>query len=129
VEHFLFEVPVLGNGGLLALVPLVFIICNVALGFTISALVRNQMQAIQVTMLVFLPSMLLSGFMFPFRGMPLWAQVIGGSVPITYFIRIAGGILLKGSNFGEIWTNFWPLLLFMLITSTAAIRLYKKTLD
>ncbi|MDR1267236.1 MAG: ABC transporter permease [Holosporales bacterium] len=127
--YFLFEIPVLGNWGLLALALLAFIICNVALGFAISTMVRNQMQSIQVTMLVFLPSMLLSGFMFPFRGMPLWAQAIGSSVPITYFIRIARGILLKGSTFWEIWTNLWPLLLFMCITAAAAVRLYKKTLD
>jgi ABC-2 type transport system permease protein len=124
-----FNVPLLGNKCLLMLVLLMFIICNLSIGFTISALVKNQMQAVQMTIIVFLPSIMLSGFMFPFRGMPNWAQTIGNFLPMTYFMRIIRGLMLKGSNFYEIFPNFWPLLLFMLVTSIITVKFYKKTLD
>ncbi|MDR0661816.1 MAG: ABC transporter permease, partial [Holosporales bacterium] len=88
---------------------------------------KNQMQSVQRTLFVFLPSMMLSGFMFPFYGMPLWAQAIGGCVPMTYFLRLVKGLLLKGSAFSELWPNFWPLIVFALVIGTVAVRLYRKT--
>jgi ABC-2 type transport system permease protein len=72
---------------------------------------------------------MLSGFLFPFRGMPLWAQIIGDAVPATYFIRIARGILLKGNDLAEIWPNLWPLLVFMLVITVIAMKRYRRTLD
>ncbi|MDR2766171.1 MAG: ABC transporter permease [Holosporaceae bacterium] len=129
VAYFLFDIPILGSSWLLALTLLMFLMCNLALGFAISTAAKNQMQSIQMTIFLFLPSIMLSGFMFPFSGMPQWAQAIGNCIPMTYFIRIARGIILKGSNFSEIWRNFWPLLLLMLTTTAAAVRLYRKTLD
>jgi ABC-2 type transport system permease protein len=129
VAYFLFDIPILGSGWLLALALLMFLMCNLALGFTISTAAKNQMQSIQMTLFLFLPSIMLSGFMFPFSGMPQWAQMIGDCIPMTYFIRIARGIILKGSDFGEIWRNFWPLLLLTSATTAAAVGLYRKTLD
>jgi ABC-2 type transport system permease protein len=125
----LFGVPILGSLFLLSAVLIVFISCNLALGFTLSAAAQNQMQAMQMSMMLTLPSILLSGYIFPFRGMPVWAQVIGSAMPVTYFMRIARGILLKGNNFAEIWPNFWPLFAFMVVITTLAMRRYKRTLD
>ena len=127
--HFLFEVPILGSLLLFAFGLLIFIICNLALGFTLSASAQNQMQAMQMSVFLLLPSILLSGFMFPFRGMPGWAQAIGSILPSTYFIRIVRGIMLKGSNFSEIWPSVLPLLIFMVVITTIAMRVYKTTLD
>jgi ABC-2 type transport system permease protein len=125
----LFNVPILGSLTLLSAVLIVFISCNLALGFTLSASAQNQMQAMQMSMMMTLPSILLSGYMFPFRGMPLWAQAIGSLLPVTYFMRIVRGILLKGNGFHEIWPNLWPLFVFMLVITTVAMRRYKQTLD
>lgn len=127
--HFLFGVPILGSLPLLGLALLIFIVCNLALGFTLSAKATNQMQAMQMSMFIFLPSVLLSGFMFPFLGMPRWAQVLGSILPSTYFIRIVRGIMLKGGDFIEIWPNIWPLLIFMVVITAIAMRVYRKTLD
>jgi len=126
---FLFGVPIIGSLGLLSATLIVFIICNLALGFTISTGSKNQMQAMQLSLIVFLPSILLSGYMFPFWGMPEWAQVIGNALPATYFIRIVRSILLKGSGIVEIWPHLWPLFIFMIIVSALAMKLYRKTLD
>jgi ABC-2 type transport system permease protein len=87
------------------------------------------MQAMQMSFFFFLPSLLLSGFMFPFRGMPGWAQAIGEVFPLTHFLRIVRGILLKGNGFPEIWPNVWPLGLFLLVVVTIALRRYRQTLD
>ncbi|MDD3372018.1 MAG: ABC transporter permease, partial [Alphaproteobacteria bacterium] len=126
---FLFCVPILGSLWLLAAALLIFIVCNLALGFTVSAGAQNQMQAMQFSIMLFLPSVLLSGFMFPFRGMPEWAQTVGQALPTTYFIRIVRGILLKDNTFAEILPNLWPLAIFMVLISLAAMKLYKRTLD
>jgi ABC-2 type transport system permease protein len=126
---FLFDVPIFGNLFLLAFGLLIFIICNLALGFTLSAAAQNQMQAMQMSVFFLLPSILLSGFAFPFRGMPFWAQIIGYTLPSTYFIRISRSIMLKGSDFTEIWLNVWPLLIFMAIVTFIAMKVYKVTLD
>ena len=125
----LFGVPLLGSLVLLSGVLIVFISCNLALGFTLSANAQNQMQAMQMSMMTTLPSILLSGYIFPFRGMPLWAQGIGSLLPVTYFLRIVRGILLKGNGIAEIWPNLWPLFLFMVVITAFAMKRYKRTLD
>ncbi|HTO82805.1 MAG TPA: ABC transporter permease [Methylomirabilota bacterium] len=126
---FLFGVPMLGSLTLLVLCVFVFIAANLAVGFTFSTLARSQMQAMQMSMFFFLPSMLLSGFMFPFRGMPQWAQVLGEALPLTHFLRIVRGILLKGNGWPEILPQLWPILLFLLVVAVVALRRYRQTLD
>ncbi|MDD3183599.1 MAG: ABC transporter permease [Alphaproteobacteria bacterium] len=125
----LFDVPILGSLWLLSALLIIFLICNLALGFTISTAAQNQTQAMQLSFAPFLPSVLLSGFMFPFKGMPEWAQTIGNILPATYFIRITRGVLLKGTGFTELWPNIWPMALFMFFIVMIAMRLYKKTMD
>ena len=107
----------------------VFMLANLAVGFTFSTLARNQLQAMQMTFFFFLPSMLLSGFMFPFRGMPGWAQTIGEVLPLTHFLRIVRGIMLKGNGWAETWPNVWPLLVFMTVVMLIGFKRYRKTLD
>jgi ABC-2 type transport system permease protein len=126
---FLFEVPMLGSLFLLSGAVIVFIAANLAVGFTFSTLARNQMQAMQMTFFFFLPSMLLSGFMFPFRGMPRWAQWVGEVFPLTHFLRIVRGVLLKGNGWAEVAPNVWPIALFLLIAGTVALNRYRQTLD
>ena len=126
---FLFQVPMVGSLLLLSTILVLFIATNLAIGFTFSTLAKSQMQAMQMTMFFFLPSMLLSGFMFPFRGMPDWAQVLGEAFPLTHFLRIVRGIMLKGSAFPEIAQSVWPLALILLVVSTAALKRYQRTLD
>ncbi len=108
---------------------LLFIAANVTLGYTFSTLARTQMQAMQMTFFFFLPSILLSGFMFPFRGMPGWAQVIGEVMPLTHFLRVVRGIMLKGNGADAIAPNLWPLALFLLAVATLALVRYRRTLD
>lgn len=125
----LFAVPMLGNLALLSLMLILFIAANLAIGYTFSTLAKSQMQAMQMTFFFFLPSMLLSGFMFPFRGMPQWAQWLGEVLPLTHFLRIVRGILLKGNGMTEIFPNVWPIVLFLLIAGTIALNRYRETLD
>lgn len=125
----LFEVPMVGSMALLLALIGLFMLANLGVGFTFSTLARNQLQAMQMTFFFFLPSMLLSGFMFPFRGMPEWAQWLGEVLPLTHFLRIVRGILLKGSGWAELWPDVWPLLLFLLLTGGIALKRYRKTLD
>jgi ABC-2 type transport system permease protein len=125
----LFAVPMQGNIVLLLVVCLPFIIANLAVGLTFSTIATNQLQAAQATMFFFLPSILLSGFMFPFRGMPEWAQFIGNLLPLTYFVKIVRGILLKGNGFIEIWPSVWPILVFCLVILIIALLRYRQTLD
>ena len=113
----------------LVFAPLAFLLANLAVGLTFSAIARNQLQAMQMTFFFFLPSMLLSGFMFPFRGMPGWAQAIGEVLPLTHFLRIVRGILLKGNGAVEIWPEVWPLLTFAAVAWAVAILRYRRTLD
>jgi len=108
---------------------LLFIASNVTLGYTFSTLARNQMQAMQMTFFFFLPSMLLSGFMFPFRGMPDWAQVIGEVLPLTHFLRIIRGVMLKGAGFPDLFPNVWPIVVFWLAIGAIALVRYRRTLD
>jgi ABC-2 type transport system permease protein len=125
----LFHVPMVGSLPLLYLCALSFIAATLAVGITISTLARNQLQAMQMSFFFFLPSLLLSGFMFPFRGMPEWAQAIGEALPLTHFLRVLRGILLKGNGFADAWPDVWPILLFgLLIMIFGALR-YRRTLD
>ncbi len=125
----IFGVPIVGGLLLLSLALIVFIAANLSVGFTFSTIAKNQLQAMQMTFFFFLPSMLLSGFMFPFRGMPDWAQVLGEVLPLTHFLRIVRGILLKGNGFADIVPELWPIGLFMLVAGTVAMRRYRQTLD
>lgn len=125
----LFRVPIQGNLAVLLAVVLLFIATNLTLGVTFSSLARNQLQAMQMTVFFFLPSMLLSGFMFPFRGMPEWAQAIGEMLPLTHFLRIVRGVLLKGNGFGEIAGETWPIALFMAVAIGIGLRVFRRTLD
>jgi ABC-2 type transport system permease protein len=127
--RLLFDVPMVGSLLLLSIVLVLFIAANLAVGFTFSTLARNQLQAMQLTFFFFLPSMLLSGFMFPFRGMPRWAQMIGEVLPLTHFLRAVRGILLKGNGLAEIAPQLWPIALFMLLAGLVAMRRYRETLD
>ncbi|MBA2433629.1 MAG: ABC transporter permease, partial [Chthoniobacterales bacterium] len=114
---------------LLLVVALVFIAANLALGITFSTIAKNQLQAMQMTFFVFLPSILLSGFMFPFRGMPHWAQIIGEVFPLTHFLRIVRGILLKGNTLSEISLQLGWIALFALVALTIGVKRYRQTLD
>jgi len=125
----LFEVPMQGNPLLLYLVVLLFIAANLTLGITFSSIARNQLQAMQMTFFFFLPSILLSGFMFPFRGMPEWAQWIGSLLPLTHFLVLVRGIMLKGNALGDLWPQLWPIAAFMLAVIAIGLAFYKRTLD
>ncbi len=125
----LFDVPMVGSMALLSAVLVLFIAANLAVGFTFSTIARNQLQAMQLTFFFFLPSMLLSGFMFPFRGMPAWAQAIGEVFPLTHFLRVVRGIMLKGNGVSEVAMHLWPIALFMLVAGTVALKRYRQTVD
>jgi ABC-2 type transport system permease protein len=125
----LFHVPIVGSIPLVYAVALFFIAANLAVGITFSTLAQNQLQAVQMAFFFFLPSLLLSGFMFPFRGMPEWAQTIGSALPLTHFLRIVRGILLKGNGPAEILPELWPILLFMTVALTIGLKRYRQTLD
>ncbi|MCW5555270.1 MAG: ABC transporter permease [Verrucomicrobiae bacterium] len=127
--YFLFGVPITGNVPLLFLAAFVFIVANLAMGITFSTIARNQLQAMQMAFFVFLPSILLSGFMFPFRGMPVWAQYLGEILPITHFLRIVRGIMLKGNGYAEVIHDLWPIALFGLVALVIAVKRYRRTLD
>jgi ABC-2 type transport system permease protein len=125
----LFAVPMVGSLLLLSVALVIFIAANLAVGFTFSTLAKNQLQAMQMAFFFFLPSILLSGFMFPFRGMPEWAQWLGEILPLTHFLRILRGILLKGNGVSEILPNLWPIGAFLLAAGTVALARYRETLD
>ena len=127
--RWVFGVPIVGSLLVLYLVALVFVAANLTVGITLSSLAQNQLQAMQLTFFYFLPNMLLSGFMFPFRGMPHWARVVGSLLPMTYFNRLARGILLKGNRFPDLWPDLWPMLVFTAVVLIVALRFYRKTLD
>jgi ABC-2 type transport system permease protein len=129
LAKLIFGVPIVGSLWLLSLALIVFIAANLSVGFTFSTIAKNQLQAMQMTFFFFLPSMLLSGFMFPFRGMPNWAQMLGEILPLTHFLRIVRGILLKGNGLAEILPELWPIGLFMLVAGTVAMKRYRQTLD
>jgi len=127
--YFLFHVPMQGSILLLLLVALVFIVANLAMGITFSTIAKNQLQAVQMAFFVFLPSILLSGFMFPFRGMPRWAQMVGEVFPLTHFLRIVRGILLKGNSVIDVSLQLWQIAIFALVVVAIGIKRYRQTLD
>jgi ABC-2 type transport system permease protein len=127
--RLLFEVPMFGNFVLLSSAIVLFIIATLGVGFAFSTLARSQMQSMQMTMFFFLPNILLSGFMFPFRGMPRWAQWIGEALPLTHFLRIVRGVMLKGAGLVDILPQVWPIALFIVIVAAIGLKRYKQTLD
>lgn len=127
--QLLFQIPFRGSLILFSLVCTIFIIANLCLGYLISTLVRTQMQAMQATFMIFLPSMLLSGFMFPFRAMPGWAQAIGETIPITHFLRVIRELFLKAATASEIWPDVWPMLVITMVLASFALLRYRRTLD
>jgi ABC-2 type transport system permease protein len=127
--RYLFDVPMAGSLVLLLLAAFVFITANLAMGITFSTLAQNQLQALQMSFFFFLPSLLLSGFMFPFRGMPEWAQVIGEGFPLTHFLRIVRGILLKGNGMEDVAPEIWPIALFAVVALFIGVKRYRQTLD
>lgn len=129
LTYFVFHVPMVGNPYLLLTLTFPFILANLFVGITISTIAKTQLEASQISIFFFLPSMLLSGFAFPFKGMPVWAQGIGNVLPLTHFINIVRGIMLKGVNFASLWVDIWPILAFLLIMLVVAVRGYKQTLD
>jgi ABC-2 type transport system permease protein len=127
--RFIFDVPMIGSLTLLLTCILAFIAANLSVGILFSTIAKTQLQAMQMTFFFFLPSILLSGFMFPFRGMPHWAQVFGDILPLTHFLRIVRGILLKGNSLPEVWPSIWPILLFVLVVVGLGLKRYRRTLD
>ncbi len=127
--YFVFGVPFVGSVSALYLATLLFIACNLTVGIMLSSLAANQLQAMQLTFFYFLPNLMLSGFMFPFRGMPDWAQAIGSVLPLTHFNRLVRGILLKGNDWADLWPSLWPLGLFTLVVMAIAVRFFRRTLD
>jgi ABC-2 type transport system permease protein len=126
---FLFGVPVFGNMFLLALLSTLFITTNLAIGYTFSTLAQNQLQAMQLSIMFFLPSILLSGFMFPFLGMPVWAQYVGECLPLTHYLRIVRAIMLKGSTLQNLQYDTLALFGLMLLAMTVAVTRFRRTLD
>jgi len=127
--RFLFSVPMLGSIALLLLLVFLFIVANLAVGITFSTIAANQLQAVQMAFFFFLPSLLLSGYMFPFRGMPIWAQYVGECLPLTHFLRVVRGILLKGNGLAECVPDLWPIALFLAVMLGVGIKRYRQTLD
>jgi ABC-2 type transport system permease protein len=127
--RYVFAVPMTGSLLLLYGLVLIFIAANLTLGITFSSIARNQLQAMQMTFFFFLPSILLSGFMFPFRGMPHWAQVVGSLLPLTHFLVIVRGILLKGATPYDLWPATWPIFAFMAAVLLVGLKFYRRTLD
>jgi ABC-2 type transport system permease protein len=128
-SRFLFDVPMLGSLTLLLLLVFLFIVANLAVGITFSTVSKNQLQAVQMAFFFFLPSLLLSGYMFPFRGMPVWAQDLGECLPLTHFLRVVRGIMLKGNGLAECLPDLWPIALFLLVMLVIGVKRYRQTLD
>ncbi len=127
--HVLFDVPILGSVPLLIALATLFAAANLAVGYTFSTIAENQLQAVQMTFFFFLPNILLSGFMFPYRGMPLWAQAFGEVLPLTHFLRIVRGITLKGNGFADMQMDVLALVVFMIAAMALALFRFRKTLD
>ena len=128
-SKFLFDVPIVGSVPLLVGLTFLFIVANLAVGITFSTIAKNQLQAVQMAFFFFLPSLLLSGYMFPFRGMPDWAQDVGEVLPLTHFLRVVRGILLKGNGLVEVAPDLWPIALFLVVMLAIGIKRYRQTLD
>ncbi len=127
--RLLFGVPFVGPLWVLLIGVLIFVVANLALGFTFSTIARSQMQAMQLTFFFFMPSLLLSGFMFPFRGMPRWAQIIGEIFPLTHFLRVVRGVMLKGTGFAQVQSELLAMTAFTAFIMTVAMLRYRRTLD
>lgn len=125
----LFGVPIIGSIGLLAALSTLFIATNLSVGYTFSTVAQNQLQAMQMSIMFFLPNILLSGFMFPFAGMPLWAQWIGEALPLTHYIRIVRAIMLKGATLADLRYDSIALFFLMLVAMTIAVTRFRRTLD
>jgi ABC-2 type transport system permease protein len=129
VARFLFQVPVVGSLHVLAPLTMLFIVANLSMGYTLSTVAANQLQAIQMTFFFFLPSMLLSGFLFPFYGMPVWAQYLGETLPLTHYLRIVRAVMLKGSGFADLAADALALAAFALVAMSVAVMRFRQTLD
>lgn len=129
IALFIFQIPMIGNALLLLTLTLPFIIANLFVGITISTFAKTQLEASQISIFFYFPSIILSGFMFPFKGMPIWAQWIGNVLPLTHFNYIVRGIMLKGARLSELWMDLWPILLFLVMMLLVALYRYRKTLD
>lgn len=129
MAKFMFFVPIMGSLFLLLVFTFPFIVANLTVGLTFSTLATNQLQAAQSSMFFFLPSILLSGFMFPFRGMPVWAQWIGDLLPLSHYLIIVRGILLKGNGFFDVWQEVIPIILFTIVVLFIGFKRYRQTLD
>ena len=127
--RLLFGVPMAGSFAMLSATVLLFIVATLAVGFTFSTIARSQMQSMQMTLFYFLPNILLSGFMFPFRGMPGWAQAIGEVLPLTHFVRIVRGIMLKGVAWPDVWAEAAAIVAFTVVVATVAMLRYRQTID
>jgi len=125
----LFGVPIVGSLLMLALLSTLFITANLSIGYTFSTVAQNQLQAMQMSLMFFLPNILLSGFMFPFAGMPVWAQWVGEALPLTHYLRIVRSIMLKGSSVGDLRYDAVALFILMLIAMTIAVTRFRRTLD
>ncbi|MGA7040079.1 MAG: ABC transporter permease [Pseudolabrys sp.] len=125
----LFGVPIVGSLAVLAALSTLFIATNLSIGYTFSTVAQNQLQAMQMSMMFFLPNILLSGFLFPFAGMPIWAQWIGESLPLTHYLRIVRSIMLKGSNLSDLRHDAIAMFVLMLIAMTIAVTRFRRTLD
>lgn len=128
-SSFIFSVPIIGSPTVLSVAVLLFISANLAVGYTFSTIAQNQLQAMQMMVFFLLPSILLSGFAFPFRGMPEWAQWVGEILPNTHFLRVVRGVLLKGNGLAESWPDIWPLILFLFAAGTVSLLRFRRTLD
>ena len=126
---FAFQLPMAGSYGVLFAGVTLYIIVNLMIGFLFSSIAQTQMQALQMTFFLLMPQILLSGFLFPFLGMPKWAQIIGEGLPATHFMRLMRGIMLKGADFSDLINSFWPLGLMILVVGALAMLRYKETLD
>jgi ABC-2 type transport system permease protein len=127
--RYLFDVPIYGSVWLLIALSTLFAASNLAVGYTFSTVADNQLQAVQMTFFFFLPNFLLSGYAFPFRGMPGWAQAIGEALPLTHFIRIVRSIMLKGNGLGDMQMDVLALFIFMLVAMGLALLRFRRTLD
>lgn len=128
-SRFLFQIPLRGSLTLVLSLSLIFIAANLTVGITFSSVAKNQLQAMQLSIFFFLPSLLLSGFMFPFRGMPSWAQYIGEVLPLTHYLRFVRGVLLKGNGLAESIQHMWPIALFWIAMIGVGFKFYRRTLD
>ncbi|MBI2713075.1 MAG: ABC transporter permease [Rhizobiales bacterium] len=126
---FLFGVPIVGSLAMLAALSTLFIAANLSIGYTFSTIAQNQLQAMQMSIMFFLPNILLSGFMFPFSGMPNWAQWIGEALPLTHYLRIVRSIMLKGSSVADLHYDAAAMFVLMLIAMTIAVTRFRRTLD